>query len=322
MAVPLLGWVAPQDRTQAQQDEHDATIQAMPKFAIAGAPIKLAKGEKIILGAMWADPRVVADVGLTFNRFHQLTGSCVGASTGNMIFTLAAVQRCINQTKAVLPWWMYNYGRGRSVGGMNGQGEGGIDSAAIKQLVSEGIIDYAAHSTLPRFKTDDGLYLTSAIEMQYSNGGAAVNTSLVGEGKVHPLGTAAVANNPQDIYQGIVNGYPTLYGCDDYVGHGSIAGSGDAAYVRGRYDGRGGHSTGFHGIWEHPNDGPLYLYQNNWPVSTYPKDPAGGTDCSVWLPESEVAKIWSQLSGKGETFVLSHLNWFPSQSDEILNWIP
>lgn len=324
MATPLLGWISPKDRTQEQNDAHARALAAMPKFHIAGGFTKLAKGEKIILSSFLKDPRVVKDIGSQFWWFHQLTGSCVGASLGNMMMRLIAVQRCLSNgaTKAFLIWWLFNYGRTRTREGDRGQGEGAIDSEAARQLIEEGVLDYATTPGLPKFQdSGDGLVLTSSLEMRYSDGSTAEQIALLGAAKIHPLGAAAVAAGPQDIYAGIVNGYPTLYGCDDYVGGGSLKGSGDTAYVVGRYDGRGGHSTGFDGVWEHPNDGTLYHYQNNWPKGTYPTDPSCECPCGVWLPESEVQKIWTQYSGTGETFVLSHLNWFPSQPD-VLNWIP
>ncbi len=76
------------------------------------------------------------------------------------------------------------------------------------------------------------------------------------------------------------------------------------------------------GVWHHPTDGYLYLYWNQWPTSTYPKDPAGGVRCSVWLPESEVDKLFRTGGSGGETMALSHAPAFPVQIDKILNWIP
>ena len=137
------------------------------------------------------------------------------------------------------------------------------------------------------------------------------------QAKAFPLGEAAPCKNSADAATGIVNGYPFYYGCDYYVGNGSITGSGDTAYVRGKFDGAGGHSTCLLSVWEHPNDDTLYGYQNNWPSSTYPKDPAGLPDCSVWIPQAEVDKIWSRFNG--DAYLLSHLTYFPA-APAILDW--
>lgn len=322
MATPPLGWVEPVNRTKEQNDAHAVALASMPKFAIGGAPKTLAKGEKIILSKFWEDARVVADCGgIKFNRFHQITGSCVGASGGTSTFSVIAVQRCIanNPTKAFIPFWLYNYGRGRLLAGFRGQGEGSIDSYQAKQFVNEGFID-AATVTAPKFTQSDGLVVSGSTEMQWSDG--RTGEPMVAAGKVHPLGTAAPANSADEVYQGIVNGYPYLFGCDNFVPNGHIKGSGADAYVTGTFASRGGHSVSIIGVWEHPTDGPLFLYQNNWPASVYPTDPQGECPpCSVWLTARELERTWSQLSGRDEGFLLSHLNWFPAQP-EVADYTP
>lgn len=317
-----LGWIEPAARTQDQTDAHAKALAAMPRFAIGpGAATTLQKGEKLMLTDFWKDPEVVADVGFEFDGFHQLTGSCVGASAGNAIFTLAAVQRNLTSgaTRAFCPWWPFFYGRTRYNEGDRGQGEGAIDSVMGETLRHEGVFDIN-QAGLPKFQTDDGLYLTSKLELQWSDGGR-IDPKWGQVAKEFPVGGAAPLSNPGEIVTAIINGYPVLYGCSNYIGNGSIKGSGDLAYVRGVYDGRGGHSTCFLGAWNHPNDGMLYLYSNQWPVGTYPKDPAGAGRCCCWTPESEVDKVFNRFGGDGgETMALSHLNYFPAQP-AVVNWV-
>jgi hypothetical protein len=245
--------------------------------------------------------------------------NCVGASAGNWVFTLGAVQRTVaeNPTKAFVPWWPFFYGRTRYNEGDRGRGEGAIDSVMAETCRKEGVFA-ATESGLPQFDKSDGLTLTSNLELEWSDGGSSTVTKWMQTGSQHLLGTTAPLNSPQDIRAAIINGYPVIDGCDNYVGHGSIKGSGDNAYVTGHYDGRGGHSTCILGYWDHPNDGPLYLYSNQWPSQTYPKDPAGAGRCCVWLPESEMQKLF-RTGGDGETFAGSALQWFPAQP-KILEW--
>jgi hypothetical protein len=247
--------------------------------------------------------------------------NCVGASAGNAIFTLAAMQRLLatNPTAAFIPFWPFAYGRTRANEGDRGQGEGAVDSVMGQTLVKEGVLD-ATTSGLPTYDTSDGFCLTSSIEMQWSDGNSSTVTKWESTAKVHPLGSAATLNSPQEIQTAIINGYPVLDGCSYYVGNGSIKGSGSNAYVTGHYDGRGGHSTCFLGFWSHPSDGPLYLYSNQWPTNTYSVDPAGGGRCCVWLPESEVEKLFRYGGSDGETMALSHLTAFPSQSESVIDW--
>lgn len=312
---PPLGWIEPKDRTNEQHDAHAAAMTAMPKFAMP-APPALAKGDKIMLTDFWKQPAVIQDIGFEYSGFGQNTGSCVGVSLGNIIATLSFVQRMIatDPTKAFVPWWPFNYGRTRYNEGDRGQGEGAVDSVAGQQLVKEGVFDIAQPG-LPAFtKTGpDGLWLTAAQEMTWSDG-ARIDQKWLTLARQHPLGTLAPIYDVDAIEAAITNGYPVLDGCSKYVGNGSIRGSGDTAYVRGRYDGSGGHSTGFLGVWIHPNDGRLFLYSNQWPTSVYPKDPAGGGRCTVWIPESEVVTAFRNYGmGNGECMACSHLSWFPSQ---------
>ncbi len=318
---PLLGFIEPRNRTQQQMDAHARALSQRVSFSLPHATLN--KGEKIILTDVWKHPDVMADIGMEFTGFHQLTGSCVGASTGDAIFTLSGIQRLLADTPTVafIPWWPFSYGRCRDNEGDSGQGEGAVDSIMGKTLVDEGVFDINQPG-LPKFSTDDGFYLTSQLEMQWSDG-RRIDQKWKDVAKKFPLGSAATLNNVQDILTGIVNGYPCLNGCSQYIGNGGVKGSGSDAYVAGRYDGSGGHSTCYLGAWNHPNDGMLYLYSNQWPTSTYPKDPAGGGRCCVWTPESEVQKLFSQFGGgDGETMALSHLTYLPAQPRvrEILTW--
>jgi hypothetical protein len=319
--VPPLGFIRKRDRTNEQHDAHARFEAKMPKFAMGpGAVRTLNPGEKIILQNVWNDPNVVADLGgLRFNRFHQLTGSCVGASMGNALVTLSGIQRALaSPTKAMLPFWPYDYGLTRYNEGDRGQGEGAMNSSACDTMKADGVLDYLTTTGLPQFDMSDGFTLTSRIEMQWSDGAASVVTSQETAAKVHPLGTAAPCSNSADALTGIINGYPFYYGVDDYVGNGSISGSGANAYVRGKFDGVGGHSTCLLAAWAHPTDGLLFGYQNNWAGDTYPTDPAGLPTCAVWIPQSEVDKIWSRL--EGDAYLLSHLTTFPAQPG-VLDWI-
>ncbi len=310
MTEPLLGWISPRFRTQAQM----APLNT--RYLLAHVP---PRGVKVILTSLWADPDCVADMGREFIGFHQLTGSCVGVSSGDAICTLSCVQRKLgtSPTKAFIPFWPFPYGRTRANEGDRGQGEGAVDSVMGETLAKEGSFDWSSDG-LPKYKSDDGLYLTSQEELKWSDGNS-IATQWMTLAKDHLLGVKAVLNSPEDVKAAVCNGYPVLDGCDRYVGNGSIKGSGDSAYVVGHYDGSGGHSTCILGYWDHPTDGPLYLYSNQWPTSTYPKDPAGGGRCCVWIPESEMTKLFHTGGSGGESMALSHQNWFPAQPS-LLDW--
>jgi hypothetical protein len=309
-----LGLILPSERTQEQADAHERAMAAMPRFAIDyAAP---AGPVKVILTDFLKAPEVVTDIGFEFNGFRQLTGSCVGVSAGNAITTLSAIQRMIadNPTKALAVFWGFPYGRTRFNEGDRGQGEGAVDSIMGATLHKEGVFDIGQPG-LPTFDTSDGLALPSRTELQWSDGGR-IDPKWGEIAKQFPVGTVAPLASVADIKAAIINGYPVLDGCDNYIGTGRMKGD----YAVGRYDGRGGHSTCYIAYWDHPTDGPLYGYWNQWAASTYPRDPAGLPRCAVWVPEAEVAKLFRTGGDRGETMALSHLNYFPAQP-KVLDWL-
>jgi hypothetical protein len=314
--APLLGWITPALRTQDQNDAHVKATAAMPRFALA--PGTLAKGDMVRLTKFWSDPLVVKDVGFVFPRFHQLTGSCVGAGGGQALFTLIAGQRLLaeNPTVAFLPFWPFDYGRCRSNEGDRGQGEGAMGSSFAETIVKEGVIS-SAEQGLPQFTNSDGLVLTSRLELQWSDGNSSLVKNYLPVAKQHPMGAAAPITDFAGMKSAILNGYPGSFACDRYIGNASLRGSGANAAVFGKWDGRGGHQQSFHDYWEHPDFGPCVWIQNNWPGDTYPQDPqAGSPVCGCWVTEADVNAAFGYNS---EVYAFSHLNWFPAQPS-VLDW--
>ncbi len=313
-----LGFIVPSQRTLPQQAAHIQAMLAIPRLAMPAAPTAPVK---VMLTDFLKDPDVIADIGFEFTGFRQLTGSCVGVSAGNAITTLSAVQRKIadNPTMAMCMFWGFPYGRTRYNEGDRGKGEGAIDSVMGATLHKEGCFDINQPG-LPTFDKSDGLAITSAQELTWSDGGH-IDPKWSTIAKQYPVGTIAQLNGVQDIKSAITNGYPVLDGCDRYIGNGSL--NGDVAL--GHYDGNGGHSTCYLGYWDHPVQGPLYMYSNQWSGNTYPKDGSGKFRCSVWVKESVVAQLFQTGGDRGETMALSQLNYkevdnpFPP-NPKVLDW--
>jgi hypothetical protein len=314
------GWVPPHMRTNAQHDANARALAAMPKFALQYSPPPFKAGTKTLLTDSWKSAVVVVDLGKPFTGFFQVTGSCVGASSGIAVCTLSCIQRllAVSPTKAYIPFWPWEYGITRTDEGDRGEGEGAVDSVMGETLAKKGSLE-ATQPGLPQFDTSDGFKLTKAIEMSWSDGASSVVTKWNAQAAPNTVGTVAPLSSVADIKAAIQNGYPVLDGCNDYVGHGAVQGSGDDAAVVGAYDGQGGHSTSVLGYWDNQTLGPLYLYCNNWAGNTYPSDPAGGGRCCVWLKESTMEKLFTMGGGSGETMALSHLKYFPAQP-AILDW--
>lgn len=320
-----LGFIVPSQRNPAQAIAANAAAAAMPRFSMA--PVgDLQPGTKIMLTDFWKEPDVVADLGQEFTGFGQYTGSCVGVSEGNAVTTLLCVQRMIADApkKASIVFWPFAYGRTRDNEGDRGQGEGAVDSVMGETLVKEGFFDIT-QPNLPTFQSGpDGFWLGSdsrsgsRLEYQWSDG-RSIAQAWRDLARPQAGMVKAIIQDTMGVRTAIVNGYPVLDGCDNFVGNGRIVGSGAEARVTGRYDGRGGHSTCFLGVWRLQDGSYWYLYSNQWPTSTYPKDPAGAGRCCVWLPESEVDKLFQTGGDKGETMALSHAPAFPVQP-AVLDW--
>lgn len=318
-----LGFLTPSQRNATQQAAADAAAAAMPRFSMA--PVgELPLGTKIMLTDFWKAPEAVADMGQEFTGFGQFTGSCVGVSEGNAVTTLLCVQRMIADApkKASIVWWPFPYGRTRANEGDRGQGEGAVDSVMGETLVKEGFFDITQPG-LPAFKIDsDGYWLTGGTKMEYTwSDGNNIAQKWRDLAKPQAGMVKSIVSDTMGIRTSVANGYPVLDGCDNFVGNGRITGTGNEARVTGRYDGRGGHSTCFLGVWRLMDGSYWYGYSNQWQTQTYPKDPAGLGRCCVWIPESEVDKLFRTGGDKGETMSLSHAPGQPVQIDKILDWL-
>jgi hypothetical protein len=291
----------------------------------------LAKGDKVCLFKAWADPKVVADVGLAFTRKFQFTGSCVDAGGFNAVFSTIASQRLLpTPTKAFLPFTYHNYAMSRHYFGEDDQGEGSLGSTFAKSLTEDGIWDWNDPDDLklPKYSTNcggngrvngTGIGTSANVEYQWSSSRYPEVSRVLKEAKPHTFGSAGECRTVQDIKAMILNGYGVTFACNNYISSGYVVGSGDLAYVVGKWDTYGPHQQSIHAVWEHPTDGTLYWSQNNWHDSIYPKDPAGGPVCGVWVKERDVERA---LALDSEVFGLSHLNWFPANPDvpAVLDW--
>ncbi len=308
------GRIAPKDRTDAQKVAHARALALRPAFTLTIPDVPV--GTKVMLTDVWKDPDVVADIGQPFTGFYQFTGSCVGVSTGNAIMTLSGVQRKLasQPTKALVPFWGFDYGQCRKNEGDSGEGEGAVDSVMFQTMIEEGVLD-SKESGLPAFTVSDGWKLSESQEMQWSDGNGPGSKYLTAA-KKFPLGSAATLNSADDIIAANLNGYTVLDGCDDYIGTGHVDSNG---VCLGKYDGSGGHSTCYLGAWLHPVLGWLLLYSNQWAGSTYPDDSSGKGRCTTWVLKSDAQRLFSLGGSGGETAALSHLTYLPAQPS-VVDW--
>lgn len=310
-----LGFITKAERTPQQERAHERALAMMPRLGLQPPPLKV--GGRVCLFNAWRDPAVVADVGLTFNRFRQVTGSCVGAGGGNALFSLGAMQRLLSAgpTKALLPWWPFDYGKSRLRLGDHSPGEGSLGSTFAAAVRLDGVFD-ASQQGLPTFDASDGLALTRQQELAWSDGDSPTVSKWDSLARTHLVGATAEITDVVGVRAALLNGYPVTFACNNFIGSAHVQGSGADAAVVGSWDGRGGHQQSLHAVWDNPTLGPLYWAQNNWDGNTYPTDPAGGPVCGCWVTE---AKVTEAFRLDAEVYAFSALNWFPAQP-KVIDW--
>lgn len=301
------GWIKPADRTQEQRDAHDAALALMPRFALGASDIPTGPLD-IQLDKGWSHPDVVSDTGITFDRFHQITGSCVGAGGGNALYTLICVQRLVTAgaTRAFVPWWPHPYGLSRSLAGMRGEGDGSFGSTFFRALREVGVPD-AAEATaqgIKGFRDDDGFMLTREQELDWSDGNSALVKGFTDEAMRRPLGSGSEVSDVVQARAAIANGSPLTFACDRYVGNGRVVtGAGGQKYVVGKWDTYGGHQQYVTGVKDDADLGPMFKVGNNWPKSVYPTLP-DQTVNSTWVLEKDFK---AAMGYDSEVYALSHL---------------
>lgn len=314
----LLGWIRPEDRTQEQHDAHAAAESTMPQFAAPDVANEVFEATgKFLITDIWHHADVVKAIGFVFPRFHQLTGSCVGAGGGNVLFSLIAGDAILRgeAEEIFVPFWPYDYGLSRMLGGWNTPGDGSLGSLFAKAVRDDGVIK-AGQPGLPIFANSDGLTLhDESTEYKWSVG-KNVSQELLALGKAHPVKTTAPIKTIEGLKSAILNKYPVTFACDLNIKWNTDKVHEDC--VTGTLDNDGGHQTSIQGVWDHPKLGLLFLNQGNWPASSYHHDPAGGPPCSVWQPADDVQKALDRYHA--EVYAFSGFEGFPTQEVK-LNWL-
>jgi hypothetical protein len=310
---PPLGWIPFADRTAAQMNAHYRAMANMPRmFAIGGeAPDP---GPKVCLFDLWRHPMVKTAIGYEYSGVHQLTGSCVGAGFGNVIFTLATIEVIRNNDpeRIIQPFWLYTYGISRMLLGDRSEGEGSTGSSIAEAAREYGTIDQAESPDLPKPQDSDGLVWGNRAELEWSNG-AAKDRQWTPIAKKHLVRTTAPCHSAAEVKAAIKNGYPCTVANDRFVNPGSERqqGSGANAAVTGRFNSNGGHQTSWLAVWENPELGDLFWYQNQWGRRVYKQDPSTAKADGVWMTAETVD---AACRGDGEVFAYSQYDGFPAQT--------
>jgi hypothetical protein len=256
------GYITPDERTAAQADAHDAAVAKMPpRFALSG-PAAPDPGPEVNLTTFWDHPAVAKSLGYKFTGTHQITGSCVGAGGGNVLFSLAVMEvlRLGDREKIVLPYWPYTYGISRMLLGETSEGEGSLGSTFAEAARTYGVLDNA-EPALPKPTDSDGLVWGKSVEMQWSNG-RKISATWTGLGKQHLVRSTAPIKSADELLAALRNYYPVTFACNCYVTPGNERAVG--GYYVGRLDGNGGHQTSIQGFTTTPGGNVLFRNVNQW----------------------------------------------------------
>lgn len=320
-STPPLGFIEEDKRTNEQQDTHLSIMNAMPKFSMPknffGATPP--NGTKVLWTDLWKHPKVIKVFGKAFFGIWQLTGSCVGAAGGNVVFTQLCIDIVKNNEREtpVMPFWLYPYGISRKLAGFKGKGEGSLGSTFVKALTQYGCpstTDPALKLPMPKSNTEKGICWTEDIEYQWSDGNFAPQ-SVRDVSKTKLIRTATPVYDAVSVRDSILNGYclTRAAGGTNYVEYGTATVREGACI--GRHNGRGGHQMSWLGYWHHPILGELIWEQNQWSGNAYPVDPAGGARGGCWITMDAVQRICDSK----EVFSFSQYDGYPAQPD-IWDW--
>ena len=310
--TPFFGWLPPDDRTHAQQINTLIALHEMPRFLITGA-----KGDdpkKVCLWELWKHPLTVKAIGFEYPGTHQLTGSCVGAGGGNVLFTVMAVEviRKGDPEEICVPFWLLPYGRSRFYLGERTPGEGSTGATFAKAAREDGVLP-ATLAGLPAFENNDGLQWGAGVERSWSDGDAQQTMALLPESRKHPVRTTAECRSADDVREAIRNYYPCTI-ASSWGGGMQCRTEGDPPVLVNKRQGQWNHQMSVQAWWDHPSLGEIFWVQNQWGLETHGRDPAGGPGGGFWVKKADVD--W--ICRNGEVFAFSQFDGFPAQT---LSWI-
>lgn len=286
----LCGWVPPETRTD-EQNEADAKARGrMPRFALFGHTGE-ALPEKVVMTDLWDSEEVQGALGFKYPGTHQITGSCVGAAGGDVLFTTLAAEVLVAKEahKIIVPYWLLPYGKSRSRAGMRGKGEGSFGTTFADACRLDGVID-AAETGLPAYKQDQGLVWGRNAELAWSDGNA-IDSKWLEMARHNIIGVTTIQESADNVKIALANWYPHTIATSHYC-HPDRA-KVKNGLVTGQFDTRGPHQTKILGYFQHPDMGDMFYNVNNW-GNVYPKCPLTGRQDGCWIDKKQMSWAVSQ----------------------------
>lgn len=301
------GWIPPDQRTAEQTEFNDQVLCEMAAFSL---PMK-DEGRT----CLWDVARKA--VGERFRYVWQSSGSCVGAGGANALRTLMAVEISLGQPEEYREvWWPWTYGQSRRLGGLRGPGEGSFGSAFYKAAKECGFFSVEqSPATLPDFRRiGPWLQLTSATEVEWSDGARWNTPAFTGVANRHPIQGGAVVRSVQDAIALVQSGYPltiaSMYGTRTITRQG-----GSEPVNVARRDDTWAHQMSIDEVWKHPTLGWLFRFMNQWGSSIHPAPVSGEPAGGFYVTEREFAQLLAERNT--ECFAFSSFAGFPARE---INW--
>lgn len=302
----LFGWVPFEKRTPEATARHNAIVAAMPRFGIRGTY----RADKRRY-PLWEAGKVL--FGGKFLRYNwQQTGSCVGAGGGNAAKTLMSVEIALGGQAEEYKelWWPFTYGVCR---GNTSEGDGANGSDWADAICKAGI--FAADiEGLPAFEERQGwIALPSKTEYRWSTT-RNIDKKWFEQGLKHLVKTAAPMRNADDCTAALINGYPLTQASNFGFRRVDTRGTPPVQIVG--WDWSWPHQTFLDEYWDHPTEGELYRWGNNWgPTGSGTVGPptAGEPGGGAYITK----KTLESICRNGEVYALSAFEGFPARE---LDW--
>lgn len=251
------------ERSKTQQEVHEAITSVLGKY-MDKVPFKgrlLKENEKLEWDAL-------VDLHAPESWFGQLTGSCVGTNSANIMLCEIAVENLIKKTGEELNvhwWWPYTYGWGRHYMGDDGEGEGSYLSVQYKAFREKGFVFMENQPDLTPYSTREGAkWLTKELELYWSSI-RNIDKKWDDIADDHLVLDGAMITTMEELDDALMSGP---------VGLASMFGSNKIYTKNGvkmsDWSARWPHDMGIVGIWNHPQLGMLYKWCNrSWGASEY-----------------------------------------------------
>jgi hypothetical protein len=303
------GWIPPHRRTATQKQNHNQIASNVGRFSMPRLGV-YKDSTKVCLWDCWKP----AKKDYNFLGMHQITGSCVGAGGGQMLWSLQAADlvKRGDRGSAHIPLWLYPYGVSRTLLGENRPGEGSTGST-----FAQAVRDYGYYMAdvqeegIPKYQDGDGYIWGEQTELKFSiESGTPKN--IRDESKIYLVKTFAKARTTDDVREGIRNFFGVTCASDWGGLMTCQVQGGNNPVLMSRHATTWNHQMSVHGWWDHPTLGEIFYIKNNW-GDCHGHDPSGAPPGGFWISKKDMQYIIDQ----DEVIIFSQFTEFPPVEEPL-----